>query len=251
MDTNGPLGRADRRIVLRFKTSRDRCLQVKGRQWVAAKAPKDAQMGCQNPLRTQTEIPRPQGWPPIRNSKILFIIPPLASRMLSKWPRSVPKMRMNRCVVFVLGGLLFCGASRADIVFSQGVSNTGTDNVLFNTPADITGPALTVQGHIQNVGTNVSVTSNENLIVNNDSGGQATISAQTPGFTVADISFPAGGTSGKILFPLSGLGKGQAGMVPFTIKVTEGNGTTDSASFTTGAGNTFYTVVAINGQDIR
>ena len=161
-------------------------------------------------------------------------------------------MRRNFCIALVLGALC-CGASRADIVFIEGVSNTGTDNVLFNELTDIIGPAPTVQGHIHNLGSNVSVTSDENLIVNNSGGGQATISAVTSGFTVAEIYLtnPPGGTYGKIVFALSGFGTGQASRVPFTIFVTEGDGSTDSQSFTTGGGDTFYTVIALNGQDIR
>jgi hypothetical protein len=158
----------------------------------------------------------------------------------------------------------FASGARADIIFDQGVDNTGTANVLFNdfaTGSDIIGPSMTVRGHIQGTPTAscasgalcVDVLSNENLVVNNAGGGQATIEAADGSFTLADIflTVPPGGVFTKIVFALSGAGTGGAAQVGFDLSVTEGNGGMQSASFTTGSGNTFYTVVAINGQDIR
>lgn len=157
--------------------------------------------------------------------------------------------------------LVGSGVARADIVFLEGVDNTGTSNVLFNDDggSDIIGPATTVRGHIQGLPTMfcasgalcVDITGNENLVVNNAGGGQANITAEDGAFTLADIflTIPPGGVFTKIVFAVSGFGAGAA--LGFEITVTEGNGFTNTASFLTGAGNTFYTVVAINGQDIR
>ena len=96
----------------------------------------------------------------------------------------------------------------------------------------------------------VDVQSNENLIVNNAGGGQATISATDTGFTTADIflTIPPGGVYTKIVFALSTDVQTTAN---FTITVTEGNGQTNAASYSLDSGNNFFTVVAINGQDIR
>jgi len=158
--------------------------------------------------------------------------------------------------------LSLSGAARADIVFDTGVSNAGTDNVLFNDPAsDVTGGFNFVRGHIQGTPTAncasgslcVDVQSNEALSVNNSGGGQATITAVDNSFALADIflTIPPGGVYTKIVFALEGFGTGAASQVGFNITATEGNGTVQSSSFTTGSGNTFFTVVAINGQDIR
>lgn len=171
-------------------------------------------------------------------------------------------MRILQCAGLVLA-FGISTVARADIVFDTGVDNTNTANVLFNdsaTGSDIIS-GITVRGHIQGTPTAdcasgalcVDVQSNETLVVNNAGGGQATIEADDGGFDLADIflTVPPGGTYTKIVFALSGVGTGQSGTVGFDVTVTEGNGTTNTASFTTGSGNTFYTIVAINGQDIR
>jgi len=90
----------------------------------------------------------------------------------------------------------------------------------------------------------------ENLIVNNSGGGQATISATDTGWTDATIGFtiPPGGVFTKIIFALSTDVQTTAN---FTIQVTEGNGQVNNASYSLDSGNNFFTVVAINGQDIR
>jgi hypothetical protein len=178
-------------------------------------------------------------------------------------------MRLFTCAALIA---LSTGAvARADIQFYEKNVPGDVDNVLFNdtsaNTSDIIGPATTVRGHIGSTPTAdcasgsvcVDVKSNELLQVNNATtggGGQATISANDGEFTTADVFLtdPPGGVYTKIVFALTGAGTGQDGQVTFTITVTEGDGppaTETSATFTTTPGNDFYTVVAINGQDIR
>lgn len=169
-------------------------------------------------------------------------------------------MRIRLCAALL--ALTVGGIARADIVFDEANNPGDTENVLFNDgtapTSDIIGPATTVRGHIQGAPTAtclsgaicVDVTSNENLIVNNSGGGQATISATDTGFTTADIflTVPPGGVFTKIIFALS---TDVQTTSDFTITVTEGNGQTNQASYTLDSGNNFFTIVAINGQDIR
>jgi len=157
---------------------------------------------------------------------------------------------------YMLALLLAVGSvARADIVFDTGNDPGNTANVLFNCPScgDIVGPATTVTGHLNTTTQQrVDVKDNtpENLAVNNSGGGQATISATDTGFTDATIAFhiPPGGVFTKIIFALSTDVQTTAN---FTIQVTEGNGQINNASYTLDSGNNFFTVVAINGQDIR
>ena len=91
----------------------------------------------------------------------------------------------------------------------------------------------------------------KNLLVNNSGGGQATIASVDGGFTTADIflTAPPGGVFTQIVFALSG---DQQTTSMFNITATEGNGTVQTSSpFSFNSGNSFFTVVAINGQDIR
>lgn len=166
-------------------------------------------------------------------------------------------------------GLLLClgNIARADIVFSTTVDNTGTSNVLFNDGTAPTSDIILgnpVRGHIQGTPTAdclsgslcVDVTSNETLLVNNTGGGQATITgydggvAANQGFTLANIFLtePPGGVYTKVVFALSAEAQQTSN---FTITVTEGNGDTNIENYSVGAGNEFFTIVAINGQDIR
>ena len=68
----------------------------------------------------------------------------------------------------VLAGLLLFGMAadaRADIIFSINQGSIQPDeNVLFNEPGLISGPALTVTGETNNTGVGVSFTSDELLV---------------------------------------------------------------------------------------
>jgi len=91
----------------------------------------------------------------------------------------------------------------------------------------------------------------KNLLVNNSGGGQATIASVDGGFTTADIflTTPPGGVFTQIVFALSGDPQTTS---TFNITVTEGNGTVQTSNpFSFNSGNKFFTVVAIDGQDIR
>jgi hypothetical protein len=158
-------------------------------------------------------------------------------------------MRLMKFTPAVL--LLSIGSiAHADIVFSGG-NTPGGDNVLFNTGSDIIGPATTLRGHIANTTRQVDIVGSENLIVNNAGGGQATVEGVDGGFTTADIflTIPPGGVYTQIVFALSGDAQSSS---TFKITVTEGDGTIQTSNdFTFSSGNDFFTVVAINGQDIR
>ena len=157
-------------------------------------------------------------------------------------------MRLLACAALVTLGI--GGTVRAAIIFDPG-NTPGGDNVLFNTASDIIGPATTLRGHIGNTTQQVDIVGAENLSVNNSGGGQATISAVDGGFTTADIflTTPPGGVFTQIVFALSG---DQQTTSTFNITVTEGNGTVQTSSpFSFNSGNNFFTVVAIDGQDIR
>jgi len=78
-----------------------------------------------------------------------------------------------------------------------------------------------------------------------------TIAGVDGGFTTADIflTTPPGGVFTQIVFALSGDSQTTS---TFNITVTEGNGTVQiSNPFSFNSGNSFFTVVAVNGQDIR
>src|SRR5687768_11115180 len=164
-------------------------------------------------------------------------------------------MRLLTCAALLTVSI--SSIARADIQFYEQNIPGDVENVLFNdgtaTTSDIIGPAPTVRGHLGGAATAdcasgslcVDVKSNEDLFVNNSGGGQATIAASDGAFTTADIFLmdPPGGVYTKIIFALTGDGTGQDARATFDITVTEGNGTTNTAQFTTGSGDTFYTVV--------
>ena len=157
-------------------------------------------------------------------------------------------MRLLACATLVILGI--GGTVRADIIFDPG-NTPGGDNVLFNTASDIIGPANILRGHIGNTTKQVDIVGAENLLVNNSGGGQATIAGVDGGFTIANIflTTPPGGVFTQIVFALSGDPQTTS---TFNITVTEGNGTVQiSNPFSFNSGNSFFTVVAVNGQDIR
>jgi len=155
--------------------------------------------------------------------------------------------------VACLGLLLSSSAAWADIQFLDGNQPQIDDNVLFNGAGDIGGPANTVRGHLNgSPTTHVDFTSTTSLTT--PSSGQALIEGALTTFTDLGIllTVPPGGTYTSLIFNIN---TGSDGDV--TITATEGNGQVNSATSVGMAidplsnGQNFYTVVAINGQDIR
>lgn len=153
-----------------------------------------------------------------------------------------------------LGLLLSAPAAWADIVFLDGnTGNLDDQNVLFNGTGDIAGPGNLVRGHLnQSTTTHVDFTSTQTL--STPATGQARI-AGSPTFDNINVflTTPPGGTYTSLIFNIDAVANGD-----LAITVTEGNGTvnvgTSQGLFFDPlgqSGQNFYTVVAINGQDIR
>jgi hypothetical protein len=88
-------------------------------------------------------------------------------------------MRAARIIVAVLMLFGVAGEARADIIFSTAQGSVSPDeNILFNLPGLIGGPALTVTGATNQTGIQVSFTGTENLLTPPQ--GQARITAVDP-----------------------------------------------------------------------
>jgi len=167
---------------------------------------------------------------------------------------------LTLAVMILAGGSVV--PARADIQFLAG-NNPQPDeqNVLFNGATDIGGPATTVTGHLNGTGNSVSFTSTSFLTT--PAIGQARIEACTSTdlascntsqnpvtFTdlMVSLTEPPGGVFTDFIFNLDASMDGS-----LTVTDTEGNGTIQTSSLLglNQSGQNFYTVVAINGQDIR
>lgn len=142
---------------------------------------------------------------------------------------------------------VFASTAKADIVVITGVNNQGTDNVLLNPATDV----LTVTGVVgpNNLVVNFQSSSGSGLLNANPSG-QATVSGGTGNTALTQLTF------------------GLANDDPFTRAVFNINASTDGSveihieginidggffedTFTVDAnGENFFTVTAINGQQI-
>lgn len=146
--------------------------------------------------------------------------------------------------------LLSSSAAWADIVFSIGNNpQPGQQNVLFNNAGDLSGPANLVRGNLnQTTTTHVDFTSSTALTT--PSNGQARIEGAVTMFTDLSIflTVPPGGTYTSLIFNINSVGN--TGDV--TLTAVEGNGQVNVAPlFGLSNGENFFTVVAINGQNIR
>lgn len=141
------------------------------------------------------------------------------------------------------------GAS-ADIIFTPSPgSNTGTDNVVFNSCSGIiTGPALMVQGCLNSsTSTIVDFTGTENLVVN---GGQARIEAQDGSFNSLTTNLDPLATSAftSLIFNIN-TALGDSGTI--TINVQPIAEALVSQSFAVANGQNFFRIDAINGELIQ
>ncbi|MGI8895718.1 MAG: PEP-CTERM sorting domain-containing protein [Casimicrobiaceae bacterium] len=143
-------------------------------------------------------------------------------------------------------------AAQADIVFTIGNNpqKGEEENILFQEPGTINGPALTVTGITNQSGLTVFFTGTENLIT--EASGQARIEAQDGLFTTVTIGV-VGGTFGDfILNPniFNQTGTPETGTI--TVTVNQVVGVDQIFTFpASSAGENFFTVVAINGQRIE
>jgi hypothetical protein len=150
--------------------------------------------------------------------------------------------------------------TRADIQFSDGVTgNLDDENVLFENTADV--GVNYVQGHTNQSNTLVDFNSDDLI---HGSGGQALIegcSGNAPNGSctgtfddiVISLTNPPGGNYTSLIFNLNAEADGDV-----TVTAVDGFGTTWTATSSlnniddlSGNGQNFYTVVAINGQDIQ
>jgi hypothetical protein len=158
----------------------------------------------------------------------------------------------------VLQGALTCGillctasAARADIVFN--FHDPGAiqpeENLLFNDSSLILS-GLTVQGITNNTGAVIDITGQELLLAD---GGQARVSGQDGAFTWLQIQSNTVGT----LF-----GEFEANLTVFktdgptptgtvTVSVTNNFGNTETNSYDVGAGQNYFSLLAIDPQLIR
>ena|SRR5947207_13765393 len=138
-------------------------------------------------------------------------------------------MKLLSAGLFLLIG---CGAMNASIIFTLGNNpQPGEENVLFNAPGLISGPALTVTGTTQTSNFLVNFTSNENLVT--PSQGQARVEAQDGAFRTLGINLGTGSFT-DIIFNLN-----TANATPGTATIT--------VTEAVGPGGTFVLPVA-NGR---
>ena len=159
----------------------------------------------------------------------------------------------------VLGSVVTCGllllgtasAARADIIFY--FHNPGAiqpeENLLFNADGLVLS-GLTVQGITNNTGALVDITGQELLLAN---GGQARVSGQDGTFTWLQIQPDAAGTlfgefeANLSVFKTSG--PTPTGTV--TVAVTNNFGDIETSNYNVGAGQNYFSLLAIDPQLIR
>jgi hypothetical protein len=158
---------------------------------------------------------------------------------------------MLRAGVYALLLLGAAAPARADIVFF--FNNPGAvqpeENLLFNDP-NLVMTGLTVQGVTNNTATLIDITGQETLVAD---GGQARVLTNDNGFQWLLIEPDAVGTlfsefeANLILY--SPPGPPPSGTV--TVWVTNNFGVTEHDSYTVGAGQNFFSLLAIDPQLIR
>lgn len=134
-------------------------------------------------------------------------------------------------------------AAQADIVVTNGVDNSGTDNVLLNPATDVS----TVTGTVGPNDLVVNFTSTGGLLSANPSG-QATVSGGTGNDPFTQLSFDLANnaTFTNAVFNINAATDGSVTIHVDGINITGGSFTQD---FTVDAnGQNFFTIHAINGQ---
>ena len=156
---------------------------------------------------------------------------------------------------FRLGALalaLAATSAHADIIFTLGnVGSLDDENILFQEPGTIDGPALTVTGMTADSDLTVFFTGEENLTAQQASG-QAVLQAQDGLFTTVTFGVQ-NGTAGSFIFNpnIFNTGGGQPETGFITVSVDQVVGPDVIFQYAaSSAGNNFLTVEAINGQRI-
>jgi PEP-CTERM motif len=153
---------------------------------------------------------------------------------------------MKRLLPVGLFLLLGCVAANATIIFTVGNNpQVDEENILFNLPGLIPGPALTVTGETQQSNFIVNFTSNENL--DTPSAGQARVQADDGAFRLLGINLGTG-TFTDIIFNLNTLNS-TAGTA--TITVTQAVGPNATFDLAVGTGSNFLTITTAGGELIK
>jgi len=142
----------------------------------------------------------------------------------------------------IISGAMVNGANAAPIVTFTATNDpqANEENILFNSPDLILGPALTVQGVTNQTHFIVGFTGLENLIAN---GGQARVEAEDGAFTNLTIAVP-GGTFEDLIFNLNNVA-GSTGTADIT--VNEVGGGSDLFHLNIAMGSNFGTILASGG----
>ncbi|MDA5193124.1 VPLPA-CTERM sorting domain-containing protein [Govanella unica] len=146
---------------------------------------------------------------------------------------------------FTALSLVAASGATAGVIFTPGNHpQADEENIIFNGPNTIEGPAMTVTGLTDHSDVLVAFTSPINLIT--PSNGQAGVTgAGTDSFTDLSVYLLAGGTFGDLIFNLH-LAEGNEGTATITAFL-EGGGTA-SYALAVGNGDNFLTIVADDGD---
>jgi hypothetical protein len=156
-------------------------------------------------------------------------------------------LKAGVCALVLLGA---AAPARADIIFYVGSGSVQPEeNLLFNDPSLVM-TGLTVEGITNTTATLIDITGQETLVAD---GGQARVMTNDNGFQWLLIEPETAGTlfsefeANLLLYsppgpPLSGT---------VTVQVTNNFGAIETGSYTVGAGQNFFGLLAINDQLIR
>ena len=142
---------------------------------------------------------------------------------------------------------VFAGTAKADIVVVNGVNNQGTDNVLLNPATDV----LTVTGTVgaANLVVNFQSGSGSGLLNANPSG-QATVSGGTGNTALTQLTFGLANND-PFTRAVFNINASVGGSVEIHVEGVNIDGGFFEDTFTVDAnGQNFFTVTAINGQQI-
>ncbi len=145
----------------------------------------------------------------------------------------------------LIGAITLLGASiaNATIIYTPGnFPQPNEENILYNQPGLLSGPALTVTGTTQQSGFTISFNSNENLFT--PAQGQSRVQAQDGGFALLNFTLP-GATLQDVIFNLNSVNQA-AGTA--TVTVTEFDGGGSNFALALGNGSNFLTIFGINGD---
>lgn len=159
---------------------------------------------------------------------------PTMKRMMGTWRRRV----LAGLVVASLGT---AGTASANIILIDGNNpQPGQENVLFNGPGTISGPALTVTGRTNKTDTLVAFQSDEDLVT--PASGQARVTADDGDFTDLSIFLLDGGKFKSLIFNLNADENGSA---TITVQQLKGPDSVFNVALD-GNGENFFTLVAEN-----